>query len=366
MFNRTAFFWRIGILSLIGTMAAWWMYSSAFPQLHSLPAMLLLLVMPFFFSLSHNAIHSVPLWLAKFFAWLGGYWLIFTIYSFMGVMVYSAARLLCLGWYLWNGRDVWPAVSPVLSVSILACVLAVIAVGTYRALVPVYRHISIETDRADQDTTIAFLSDTHFSPLLSHWFVKAMVRRVNAVQADAIIFGGDLIDAHLGFVRRDKSYVHLRHLQAPLGVYAVYGNHDYFDSDIEELARLCRPLRFLNDERVIMGRHIALTGMSDYIHAPNHALPPIAPHYLNIVVDHEPLRIVPAARQGYDIYLAGHTHGGQFFPETIVNKRMYTINYGQRRFGSLLAVVTSGYGFWGMPVRTGPRPEIVVLHIKKK
>ena len=44
---------------------------------------------------------------------------------------------------------------------------------------------------------------------------------------------------------------------------------------------------------------------------------------------------------------------------------MYTLCYGVRRFGRLLAVVTSGYGFWGTPFRTGPRPEIVVLHIHR-
>ncbi len=366
MFNRTAFFWKIGILSLAGTMTAWWMYGTAFPQLRSAPAFCLFFSVPFFFSLSHNAIHSVPVFMAKIFAWAGGYWLIFTIYSFMGVLFYASVYLLCALLRPAFRIDLWPAAASCLPPCILLFILTVLVIGTYRALVPVYRHITVETRTVEQDTVIAFLSDTHFSPLLSHWFVKAMVRRINAVQADAVIFGGDLIDAHLGFIRRDKSYIHLQNLQAPLGIYAIYGNHDYFDSNIAELAQLCRPLRFLHDERLFIGRHIALTGMSDYIHAPHHALPPAEPEYFNIIADHEPLRIVPAARQGYDVYLAGHTHGGQFFPETLVNKRMYTINYGKRRFGSLLAVVTSGYGFWGMPVRTGPRPEIVVLRILKQ
>ena len=192
-----------------------------------------------------------------------------------------------------------------------------------------------------------------------------MVRRIQSLSAEAIIFGGDLIDAHLDFARRDGSYTYINGLRAPLGVYAVYGNHDYFDSDVSELARLLPAIHFLADEQCPIGRNIVLTGMRDYIHYPNHAMPAADATAFNIAVDHEPLRMVPAARQGYDLYLAGHTHGGQFFPENVVTRRMYTLCYGVRRFGRLLAVVTSGYGFWGTPFRTGPRPEIVILHIHR-
>lgn len=360
MFNRTVFFWKIGVLSLVGSVAAWHMYCASVPWLDTLPAFLLFCIAPFFFSLAHNAIHAVPIWLAKVFAWAGGYWLIFTIYSFMGAVVYGLAWLLCAA----AGFD-WQSVGPRLSAYIRACILMILVVGSYRALVPVYRHISVETDKVEADTTIAFLSDTHFSPLLSHWFVKGMVRRIQSVHADAIIFGGDLIDAHLDFVRRDGSYTYINGLRAPLGVYAVYGNHDYFDSDVGELARLLPAVHFLADEQCPIGRNIVLTGMRDYIHYPNHAMPAADATAFNVAVDHEPLRMVPAARQGYDLYLAGHTHGGQFFPENVVTRRMYTLCYGVRRFGRLLAVVTSGYGFWGTPFRTGPRPEIVVLHIHR-
>lgn len=360
MFNRTVFFWKIGFLSLAGSLAAWYVYSQSVPWLQTLPAFLLFAAAPFFFTLSHNAIHAVPVWLAKCLAWAGGYWLIFTIYSFMGVIFYGMAWLVCAA----LGFD-WQAVGPRVSSYIRACVLGILVVGSYRALVPVYRHVTVHTGKISANTTIAFVSDTHLSPLLSHWFVKRLVRRLQAVGADAIIFGGDLIDAHLDFVRRDGSFAYLRALQAPLGVYAVYGNHDYFDSDIGELARLLPSIRFLCDEQLPIGHAIVLTGMSDYIHVPNHAMPAVDKAYFNIAVDHEPLRMTPAARQGYDIYLAGHTHGGQFFPENAVTRRMYTLCYGTRRFGSLLAVVTSGYGFWGTPFRTGPRPEIVVLHLKQ-
>ena len=54
-----------------------------------------------------------------------------------------------------------------------------------------------------------------------------------------------------------------------------------------------------------------------------------------------------AAEAGYDMYLAGHTHTGQMFPNRLVTQRMYKLDYGLARFGDLTAVVSNGYGFLG-------------------
>ena len=73
-----------------------------------------------------------------------------------------------------------------------------------------------------------------------------------------------------------------------------------------------------------------------------------------------------AAEAGYDMYLAGHTHTGQMFPNRLVTQRMYKLDYGLARFGDLTAIVSNGYGFWGPPVRTELKPEIVVINLQGK
>jgi predicted MPP superfamily phosphohydrolase len=80
--------------------------------------------------------------------------------------------------------------------------------------------------------------------------------------------------------------------------------------------------------------------------------------YYSILIDHQPRRMDAAAEAGYDMYLAGHTHTGQMFPNRLVTQRMYKLDYGLARFGDLTAVVSNGYGFWGPPVRTELKPEI--------
>ena len=73
-----------------------------------------------------------------------------------------------------------------------------------------------------------------------------------------------------------------------------------------------------------------------------------------------------AAEAGYDMYLAGHTHTGQMFPNRLVTQRMYKLEYGMARFGDLTDVVSNDNGYWGTPVRTELKPEIVVINLQGK
>jgi len=194
-----------------------------------------------------------------------------------------------------------------------------------------------------QPCTIAFLTDLHLGPILSHRYVQQLVTRLNHVYPNAVLIGGDLIDAHLDFVLRDGSYGHFQDLQVP--TYAVFGNHDYFDSNTEVEQEAFQPIQFLKNKRITLPGNIVITGLNEYLHEPTNDLPAPAPNAYNIIVDHEPLRIYPASNAGYDLYLAGHTHGGQFFPVTQITRRLFPLSYGQQTFGKMTAVVSSGYGF---------------------
>lgn len=72
MFNRIVFFWKIGCLGAILGLANWYVYKEALPAAISYAALIPFLVLPFCFSLAYNAIHSVPVSIAKLFSWTGG------------------------------------------------------------------------------------------------------------------------------------------------------------------------------------------------------------------------------------------------------------------------------------------------------
>ena len=96
----------------------------------------------------------------------------------------------------------------------------------------------------------------------------------------------------------------------------------------------------------------------------------IAPNALNILLSHNPDVFPVAAQQGWDLTLAGHTHGGQVNVEILHQEinlaRFYTpYVYGHYRSGNSSIYVTRGIGTIGMPARLGAPPEIAVLRLQK-
>jgi predicted MPP superfamily phosphohydrolase len=78
-----------------------------------------------------------------------------------------------------------------------------------------------------------------------------------------------------------------------------------------------------------------------------------------ILLDHQPYELQAAQEAGVDLSVSRHTHRGQVAPGHLITQRLYELDWGYLRKGSLHAIVTSGYGFWGPPIRIGSRAEIV-------
>jgi predicted MPP superfamily phosphohydrolase len=82
-------------------------------------------------------------------------------------------------------------------------------------------------------------------------------------------------------------------------------------------------------------------------------------------MDHNPASIGEYGL-GADLILCGHTHKGQLFPASIVTNAMYDVDYGYYRKDAVSphVIVSSGVGYWGMPMRVGTDCEIVSVKIK--
>ena len=82
-----------------------------------------------------------------------------------------------------------------------------------------------------------------------------------------------------------------------------------------------------------------------------------------IVLDHNPKNI-NEYNGNADLILCGHTHKGQMFPLNLITSLIYDVDYGQYSSKSnVQAIVTSGIGYWGPPVRVGTNSEIVSIKI---
>jgi hypothetical protein len=82
----------------------------------------------------------------------------------------------------------------------------------------------------------------------------------------------------------------------------------------------------------------------------------------SVLLLHAPVRLPISEEAGISLQLSGHTHGGQFFPWTLIAQRVWKkFIHGLQRFGTLQIFTTYGTGTWGPPLRLGTRPEIVLI-----
>lgn len=222
------------------------------------------------------------------------------------------------------------------------------------------------------------LSDIHLSPFLSEEEFARAVDMANELRPHLMFVTGDLIS-----VRNDPLDACLRQiarLRADAGVLGCLGNHEIYagleDETTGQAARLGIPFLRGQARRLHFGSAVMNIAGTDYQRMGWHdhylegAERLVAPGALNILLQHNPDVFPTAARQGWDLTLAGHTHGGQVNFEILSQNlnvaRFYTPYVrGLYRSGRSAIYVTRGIGTIGMPARIGAPPEITLLRLRK-
>lgn len=221
----------------------------------------------------------------------------------------------------------------------------------------------------------AVVSDIHLGPLTGRAHTERIVRMINGLEADVVAIVGDLVDGsveRLGALARP-----LRGLESRYGSYFVTGNHEYYTVNgpgewIEELGEL--GVRSLRNERVEIrhqGAVLDLAGVNDLNGAATGdgpdfaaALGGRAERRTTVLLAHQPVQAVQAARHGVDLQLSGHTHGGQMVPFNLVIPLQQPVVSGLGTVDGVQVYVTRGAGFWGPPIRVGAPPEITMLELR--
>lgn len=329
----------------------------------------------FFFvylALAVNAVGSrllpeaTPLFILKFSSWLSGLWIAFMYYALMLV----AFHLL-----LWLGSKIFSFQLPNFKIACagFALVMAVITWGTFRAFNPTIRTEEIVTSKLPLNSSykIVLVSDIHLGRILGKTYAQDLVEKINAQNPDLVLMAGDILDEKISYVVEQDSLSQLSALTPKFGVYAAFGNHDYLDKPILWQQMLeANNIKVLRDASIIVNNNVKISGLNDFSRNRSNAsldkLSADNSNYYSILIDHQPRKIEPASAAGYDLYVAGHTHTGQLFPNRLITKKMYKLDYGRKEFGKMTAITSNGYGFWGPPVRTEVAPEIVVITVKGK
>lgn len=222
--------------------------------------------------------------------------------------------------------------------------------------------------------TIAFLVDFHCSNLTPPEFLRTVVRATNRLKPDLILLGGD-------YITEGKEYINivaqvLSGLNAPLGIYSVLGNHDYWvDPDaIRAALRAVGVVDVTNSGRRITYREssIRIAGVGDLwedCQDLNAALDGVGQNEVVILLSHNPDYAVGLEDRRIKLVLSGHTHGGQIWlpglGALITNSRYGTrLVRGLIPFEMFQLYVSQGIGCVIVPMRRNATPEITLLTLK--
>jgi hypothetical protein len=225
-------------------------------------------------------------------------------------------------------------------------------------------------------TTLLFISDIHAGPFLSVATLTNAFARLGTLRPDVVLHGGDLATSN---VREAEPHAAaLASLTAPLGAFAVYGNHDHYTRDAPGIAALygrCG-IRLLNNDAVAIergGARFALAGIDDWnfgkpdLSAALARAARVAPGAPVVLISHNPDAFLQAASRGVALTLSGHTHGGQVrIPGRPVLVRMsrYRLDEGRYERGDSQIVVSRGLGVSGIPLRLFCPPEALFLTLR--
>ena len=236
-------------------------------------------------------------------------------------------------------------------------------------------HVSVSLPRlprAFHGLTIAQFSDLHIGPYIGAEEVRAAVEVVMDLKADLIVVTGDFVSSLL---HNEAKVIEteLAPLSAPLGVYGIMGNHDWWnDRKVVRYAAEQAGLTMLQNERVPLIRAdetLYLAGLDDYWQGRTDlsntllGLPAEAPV---IVLVHEPDYADIATRDPRVLLqLSGHSHGGQvrlpFIGPLELPRYGHRYPLGLQKAGDLWVYTNRGIGVTGVPLRFNCRPEVTLL-----
>jgi len=239
------------------------------------------------------------------------------------------------------------------------------------------REQTIEIPGLHQDLNglrIVQLTDIHLSPFLSIRELDRAIAMANETRAHLALVTGDLITSAGDPV--DLCVNHLTALRADAGIFGCMGNHErYADAEdyIEKygarlgmrfLRRAAAPLKF-GDATLNLAGVDYQRFQAPYLKG---AQKLVLPGAFNVLMSHNPDVFPVAARLGYQLTVAGHTHGGQVRVE-ILNQDLNVARFftpfvdGLYREGASSIFVSRGIGTIALPIRLGAVPEVALLRL---
>lgn len=290
--------------------------------------------------------------------------------------------VLLLAWLPFRKRRPFAQFAHIPSRTFLVLLAIGFLAGYYQALVPLrVERVTIPVAGLAQPVRLVLLGDLHTGLFTRPSRLTRIFATVTALQPDAALIAGDLIDDDAYFV--PKLLRGTEALANDIPLYAVFGNHEMYGDPAEAYARFQGSrIRILLNEGVAL-RGVWVAGVSDrdarstddpqqrirFRPDLGKALAGRPPSTVPIVLAHNPAIFDEVRKNNIPVVLCAHTHGGQF---------------GYRPWGLSLAglflkhhmgyydepptqlYINTGTGYWWFPFRLGMTPEITLIELQPR
>jgi hypothetical protein len=258
----------------------------------------------------------------------------------------------------------------------IAVVMLLMIVGFINARNPVVKQLQIHIPKKAnnfKELNIVAVSDMHIGMLIKHHMVKRLVKMIKELNPQLVLFAGDTIDEVLDPVIKYNLGEPLKSINAPLGVFAITGNHEFIGGIKNSIAYLeSLGITVLKDEVIKISNSFYLAGRMDHdiLRFTNkkrlgldELLKDVDASLPLILLDHQPFHLDESAKHNVDLQISGHTHHGQMWPLNYITQAIFELSWGYIKKGNSHFYISSGFGSWGPPVRIGNRPEIVNIKL---
>lgn len=239
------------------------------------------------------------------------------------------------------------------------------------------KEVTIPLKNFNGNLDVVVIADLHLGAHRRPSYLEKVVEKINSLEPDLVLIPGDV--AQTTGILTDESFKSLKTLTSP--VYFTNGNHETYIEE-EKLNKILKNnnvlilenevvhthgiqlvgLRFMNADENVFDLHpsVEKKTMKDVLPTLN-----ISEESPALLMHHSPLGDMYAKQAGIDVYVAGHTHGGQIFPVNLIGSPFFFKYYiGLYDYEGMKIYVTQGIGTTGVPLRIGTFNEITLLRLK--
>ncbi|MDN4525559.1 metallophosphoesterase [Fictibacillus fluitans] len=222
---------------------------------------------------------------------------------------------------------------------------------------------------------IVQISDFHLGFHFRARHINKMAEKIQELKPDLVIFTGDLVNSKRSRRSAVKSIPGLKSIDAPLGKFAVLGNHDYLENidTIDELLRKSGFDLLVNENRKLTkgNDNFYIAGMDDYLQGDadiEKSLEGIPEDQFTLLLAHEPDYFKVSSKFPIDLQLSGHSHGGQvrmpLYGPIITSRMGRKYHTGHYESEEKHLYTNRGMGTTHLPFRFFCRPEITSITLK--